>query len=160
MLTRDGGRQDAQHILGLMLENHFLWIRVTTCHLCQLLWHRHQTVQMRTRLMNLVKRWLGTRESRRKKGCCEMRDESNSRGCPWHQGPVNDGMICLKLLDRLSPRSAELSAWRKEADKCPDVQRLTTHPGLRPLNALAFVLTPLRKQNDFVATIRWQAMWD
>src|SRR5438876_5809737 len=37
--------------------------------------------------------------------------------------------------------SAELSqAVEQEAEKCPEAQRLMTHPGVGPLTALAFVL--------------------
>ena len=48
-------RQDAQHILHLMLEDDFpkLWIPSwENRDLRQLLWHRHRMVQARTRIMN------------------------------------------------------------------------------------------------------------
>src|SRR5204862_1893137 len=42
---------------------------------------------------------------------------------------------------RLNPTIAELSqAIEQEAEKCPEAQRLMTHPGVGPLTALAFVL--------------------
>jgi transposase len=45
------------------------------------------------------------------------------------------------LLDRLNPTIAELTqAIEQEAEKCPEAQRLMTHPGVGPLTALAFVL--------------------
>jgi transposase len=45
------------------------------------------------------------------------------------------------LLDRLNPTIAELSqAIKQEAEKFPQARRLMTHPGVRPLTALAFVL--------------------
>ena len=47
----------------------------------------------------------------------------------------------LELLDRLDPTIAELSqAVEQEVEKCPEAQRLATHPGVGPLTALAFVL--------------------
>jgi hypothetical protein len=47
----------------------------------------------------------------------------------------------LELLDRLNPTIAELSqAVEQEVEKCPEAQRLMTHPGVGPLTALAFVL--------------------
>ena len=49
-------RQDAQHILQLLMENRFPKIWVPSGEnrdLRQLLWHRHRMVQMRTRIMNL-----------------------------------------------------------------------------------------------------------
>jgi transposase len=48
-------RQDAQHILQLLMENRFPKIWVPSGEnrdLRQLLWHRHRMVQMRTRIMN------------------------------------------------------------------------------------------------------------
>src|SRR2546422_11241861 len=48
-------RQDAQHILKLLLEDRFPRIWVASWEnrdLRQLLWHRHRMVQMRTRIMN------------------------------------------------------------------------------------------------------------
>src|ERR1700679_3664551 len=47
----------------------------------------------------------------------------------------------LELLDRLNPTIAELSqAVEREVEKCPEAQRLATHPGVAPLTAMAFVL--------------------
>jgi transposase len=44
-------------------------------------------------------------------------------------------------LDRLSPTIAELTqAIEQAAEKCPEAQRLMTHPGVGALTALAFVL--------------------
>jgi transposase len=44
-------------------------------------------------------------------------------------------------LDRLSPTIAELTQAIKQAvEKCPEAQRLRTHPGVGALTALAFVL--------------------
>ena len=44
-------------------------------------------------------------------------------------------------MDRLSPTIAELSsAIEQEVKKCPEAQRLQTHPGVGGLTALAFVL--------------------
>jgi transposase len=47
----------------------------------------------------------------------------------------------LELLDRLNPTIAELSqAVEREVEKCPEAQRLATHPGVGALTAMAFVL--------------------
>ena len=47
----------------------------------------------------------------------------------------------LELLDRLHPTIEELSqAIEPEAERCPEAQRLMTHPGVGPLSALATVL--------------------
>jgi len=57
---------------------------------------------------------------------------------PWASRRRHD---LLELLDRLNPTIAELSqAIEQEVEKCPEAQRLMTHPGVGPLTALAFVL--------------------
>ena len=44
-------------------------------------------------------------------------------------------------MDRLNPTIGALSqAIEQEVEKCPEAQRLRTHPGVGPLTALAFVL--------------------
>jgi transposase len=60
------------------------------------------------------------------------------RLAPWASRRRRD---LLELLDRLSPTIAELSlAIEQEVEKCPEAQRLRTHPGVGALTALAFVL--------------------
>src|SRR5690349_15948733 len=60
------------------------------------------------------------------------------RLAPWASRRRRD---LLELLDRLSPTIAELSqAVEQEVEKCSAAQRLTTHPGVGALTALAFVL--------------------
>ena len=57
---------------------------------------------------------------------------------PWASRRRRD---LLELLDRLSPTIAELTqAIEQEVEKCPEAQRLRTHPGVGSLTALAFVL--------------------
>ena len=60
------------------------------------------------------------------------------RLAPWASRRRRD---LLELLDRLTPMIAELTqAIEQEVEKCPEAQRLQTHPGVGPLTALAFVL--------------------
>ena len=60
------------------------------------------------------------------------------RLAPWASRRRHDR---LEWLDRLNPTIAELSqAVEQAAEKCPQVQRRMTHPGVGPLTALAFVL--------------------
>jgi transposase len=60
------------------------------------------------------------------------------RLAPWASRRRHD---LLELLERLNPTIAELTeAVEREAKKCPEAQRLTTHPGVGLLTALAFVL--------------------
>jgi transposase len=58
---------------------------------------------------------------------------------PWASRRRRD---LLELLDRMNPTIAELTqAIAQEVEKCPEAQRLQTHPGVGALTALAFVLT-------------------
>jgi len=57
---------------------------------------------------------------------------------PWASRRRRD---LLELLDRMNPTIAELTqAIEQEVEKCPEAQRLRTHPGVGPLTALAYVL--------------------
>ena len=137
-------RQDAQLILQLLLEDRFPRIWVPSWEnrdLRQLLWHRHRMVQARTRIMNQLQA-VALHEGRRcKKRLWRERGREqleSFRLAPWASRRRRD---LLELLDRLSPIIAELSqAIEQEAEKCPQAQRLMTHPGVGALTALAFVL--------------------
>jgi transposase len=137
-------RQDAQHILKLMLKDDFPQIWVPSWEnrdLRQLLWHRHRMVQARTRIMNQLQAVAlneGVRCNKRlwrEKG----REQLESfRLAAWASRRRHD---LLEWLDRLNPTIAALSqAIEQEVEKCPEAQRLRTHPGVGPLTALAFVL--------------------
>jgi transposase len=107
----------------------------------QLLWHRHRMVQARTRIMNQLQAVAlneGVRSKKklwREKGRAQL---ESFRLAPWASRRRHD---LLELLDRLNPTIAALSqAIEQEVEKCPEAQRLQTHPGVGPLTALAFVL--------------------
>ena len=137
-------RQDAQHILNLLLKDDFPQIWVPSWEnrdLRQLLWHRHRMVQARTRIMNQLQavalnEGLGCRKKLwREAGRKQL---EAFRLAPWASRRRED---LLKLLDGLNPTIAELTqAIEREVEKCPAAQRLRTHPGVGPLTALAFVL--------------------
>ena len=137
-------RQDAQHILQLLMENRFPKIWVPSWEnrdLRQLLWHRHRMVQMRTRIMNQLQAVALNEGLRCKKRLWRQhgREQLESfRLAPWASRRRQD---LLELLDRLNPTIAELSqAIEQEAEKFPEARWLMTHPGVGPLTALAFVL--------------------
>ncbi len=137
-------RQDAQHILRLMLKDDFLQIWVPSGKnrdLRQLLWHRHRMVQARTRIMNQLQAVALNEGVRCKKRLWREkgREQLESfRLAPWASRRRHD---LLELLDRLNPTIAALSqAVEQEVERCPEAQRLRTHPGVGPLTALAFVL--------------------
>lgn len=137
-------RQDAQHILKLMLKDDFPRIWVPSAEnrdLRQLLWHRHRMVQARTRIMNQLQAVAINEGLRCKKKLWRTggrKQLESFRLAPWASRRRRD---LLELLDRLSPTIAELSqAVEQEVEKCSAAQRLTTHPGVGALTALAFVL--------------------
>src|ERR1700692_3727133 len=137
-------RQDAQHILKLMLKDDFPQIWVPSWEnrdLRQLLWHRHRREQARTRIMKRLQAVSLNEAVRRNKRLWREkgREQLESfRLAPWASRRRHD---LLELLDRLTPTIAELSqAIEQEVEKCPEARRLITHPGVGPLTALAFVL--------------------
>jgi transposase len=137
-------RQDAQLILRLLLEDRFPQIWVPSGEnrdLRQLLWHRHRMVQARTRIMNQLQAVALNEGLRCKKRLWQDagREQLESfRLAPWASRRRRD---LLELLDRLTPTIAKLTAAiEQEVEKCPEAQRLQTHPGVGALTALAFVL--------------------
>ena len=137
-------RQDAQHILRLLLKDDFPQIWVPSWEnrdLRQLLWHRHRMVQARTRMMNQLQAVALNEGLRCKKKLWReggRKQLEAFRLAPWASRRRHD---LLELLDRLNPTIAELSqAIEQEVEKCPAVQRLLTHPGVGSLTALAFVM--------------------
>ena len=100
----------------------------------------HRMVQARTRIMNQLQTVVlneGLRCKKRLWRTQRQRLESFPLA-PWANRRRRE---LLELLDRLNPTIAELSqAVEQEVEKCPEAQRLATHPGVGPLTALAFVL--------------------
>ena len=136
-------RQDALLILKLMLKDDFPQIWVPSWEnrdVRQLLWHRHRMVQARTRIMNQLQAVALNEGLRCKKRLwrTERQQLESFPLAPWANRRRRD---LLDLLDRVNPTIAELSqAVEQEMEKCPEAQRLATHPGVGPLTALAFVL--------------------
>src|ERR1700726_1409644 len=137
-------RQDAQLILKLMLKDDFpkIWVpNWENRDLRQLLWHRHRMVQARTRVMNQLQAVALNEGLHCKKKLWRERGRQQLESfalAPWASRRRRD---LLELLDRLNPSIAELSqAIEQEVKKCPEAQRLMTHPGVGALTALAFVL--------------------
>ena len=137
--------RDAALILDLLLTKRFprIWVASPAERdLRQLLWHRHKLVCMRTMVGNQLHALaMGQGLCRKKKlftrkGRGEL--ESVSLG-PWASRRREE---LLRLLDHLEPSIAEMDrAVLEEAKRREDTVRLMTHPGIGPVNALAFVLT-------------------
>jgi transposase len=137
-------RQDAQLILRLLLEDRFPQIWVPSWEnrdLRQLLWHRHRIVQARTRIMNQLQAVALNEGLRCKKRLWRDAGRQQLESfplAPWASRRRHD---LLQLLDRLNPTITELTqAIEQQVEKCPEAQRLRTHPGVGALTALAFVL--------------------
>ena len=136
-------RQDAQLILKLMLKEDFPRIWVPSWEnrdVRQLLWHRHRMVQARSRVMNQLQAVALNEGLRCKKRLWRSKRPQleSFRLAPWASRRRQD---LLELLDGLNPTIADLSqAIEQEVEKCPEAQRLRTHPGVGPLTAMAFVL--------------------
>ena len=127
-------RQDAQYILHLLLKDDFPQIWVPSWEnrdLRQLLWHRHRMVQARTRILNQLQAVALNEGVRCKKRLWREkgREQLESfRLAPWASRRRHD---LLEWLDRLNPTIGALSqAIEKEVEKCPEAQRLRTHPGV------------------------------
>ena len=137
-------RRDAEHLLKLMLENHFpqLWVPTPEDRdVRQLVLHRHRLVQMRTRVMNQLQAIAMNEGVRRKRGLWTRRGRAQLEGLqlpPWSSRRRQE---LLELLDRFNPSIDELTeAIEQEAQRRPEVERLQTHPGVGPITALAYVL--------------------
>jgi transposase len=137
-------RQDAQHILKLMVKDDFpkIWMpNWENRDLRQLLWHRHRMVQTRTRIVNQLQAAALIEGLRYKKKLWRENGRRQLESlwlAPWASRRRQD---LLELMDRINPSIAELThAIEQEAEKCPQAQRLMTHPGVGALTAMAFVL--------------------
>ena len=137
-------RQDAQHMLNLLLENRFPRIWVASWEnrdLRQLLWHRQRMVQTRTRIMNQLQATAINEGLRCKKRLWREPGRQQLEAFPLARWASRRRSDLLDLLDRLNPIIVELSqAVEQEVEKFPEAQRLMTHPGVGALTALAFVL--------------------
>jgi transposase len=137
--------RDARLILDLMLTHRFPKIWVPTPaerDLRQLLWHRHKLVGMRTMLSNQLHFLAMSQGLCRKKklftrhGRAELTDLALGPWAGRRRGEL------LHLLDQLDPAIDQLDrAVLEEAQRREEAVRLMTHPGIGPVNALAFVLT-------------------
>jgi transposase len=137
-------RQDAQLLLRLLMEDRFPRIWVPSWEnrdVRQLLWHRHRLVQARTRIMNQLQAVALNEGLHCKKKLWRDAGRQQLESFPLAPWASRRRRDLLELLDRLSPTIAELTqAIEQEVEKCPEAQRLATHPGVGPLTALAFVL--------------------
>jgi len=138
-------QRDAQLILDLMVANRFprIWVPTTTERdLRQLLWHRHKMVRMRTMLGNQLHFLAMSQGLCRKKKLFTEAGRSELSRLPLGPWASRRRAELLYLLDQLDPAIDDLDrAVMQEAKARQDAVRLMSHPGIGPVNALAFVLT-------------------
>lgn len=137
--------RDAQLILELLLTNRFPRIWVPTPaerDLRQLLWHRHKLVRLRTMVRNQLHFLALSQRLCRKQRLFTAKGRRELEALPLGPWTARRREELLQLLDRLQPSIAQLDqAVVAEASARDDAARLMTHPGIGPVNALAFVLT-------------------
>jgi transposase len=137
-------KQDAELLLRLLMEDRFPRIWVPTREdrdLRQLLWHRHRLVQMQTRLRNQLHAVALNEGVRLKKRMWRPKGRAQLESLPLAPWASRRRQDLLRMLDQVDATIAELTAAiEQEAQKRPEVVRLTTHPGVGALTALAFVL--------------------
>jgi transposase len=137
--------RDALLILELLLANRFPRIWVPTPaerDLRQLLWHRHKLVRLRTMLGNQLHFLAMSQGLCRKKKLFTQKGRSELCSLGLGAWASRRREELLKLLDQVEPSIAELDrAVLAQAKLREDAARLMTHPGIGPVNALAFVLT-------------------
>src|SRR6266516_5736903 len=138
----EDGRQDAQLLLTLLVEDRFprIWVpNEENRDLRQLLWHR--LVQMRTRIMNQLHVLALNEGVRRKKALWRPAGRAQLQSLVLARWASRRRQDLLELLDQLTPKIQGLTrALEQEVEKRPVVRRLMTHPGVGPLTALAFEL--------------------
>lgn len=137
-------RQDAELLLQLLVEDRFprIWIpSPENRDLRQLLWHRHRLVQLRTRVQNQLQAIALNEGVRRKHRLWTQQGRAQLEALRLGFWASRRRRDLLEVLDELQPRIDELTtAIKQVAEKQPEVQRLTTHPGVGAITALAFVL--------------------
>ena len=105
-------REDARHILQLMLKDDFAKIWVPSWDnrdLRQLLWHRHRMVQMRTRIMNQLQAVALNEGLRCKKRLWREKGRKQLEAFPLAPWASHRRRDLWELLDRLTPTISELS---------------------------------------------------
>ena len=136
-------RRDAEQLLRLMMEERFprIWVpSVEQRDTRQLLVHRHQQVQARTRVKNQLQA-LGQGVQRKRKLWNEV-GRAELEQLPLLPYASQRREQLLRSLDRLDAEIAELQR-RVEQEACqrPPAVKLMTHPGVGPVTALAMMLT-------------------
>jgi transposase len=137
-------RRDAAHLLNLLVRGDFprIWVpSVEDRDVRVLIEHRHQLVQLRTRVKNgLQAVALNYRLARRAK-LWTARGRKELAALPLREGMARRRSDLLPLLAQLDNWIEELDQrLQREAEQRTAARLLMTHPGVGPLTALGTVL--------------------
>jgi transposase len=138
-------RRDAALLLQLLLEHRFPRIWVPTLEerdVRQLLVHRHQQVQARTRIKNQLQALMlsqGVQKKRKLWTAAGRAELEKLELLPYA------AMRRQRLLAGLEQQESEIAGLNRQVEeevkRRPAAVRLMTHPGVGPVTALAMVLT-------------------
>ena len=138
-------RRDAEHILRLLIEDRFprIWVpSLEVRDVRQLLVHRHKQVQTRTRTKNQLQAMALSQGVQKKWKLWTKAGRAELEQLPLLPHAAARRQQLLGALDQLEGEIAELNRRvDEEVRKRPEAVRLTTHPGVGPVTALAMVLT-------------------
>lgn len=138
-------RRDAEHLLHLLLENRFpkIWVpSLEVRDVRQLLVHRHKQVQARTRTKNQLQAMALSQGVQKKWKLWTKLGRAELEQLPLLPYAAERRKRLLEALDGLEADLVELNRRvEEEVRKRPEAMRLTTHPGVGPVTALAMVLT-------------------
>lgn len=138
-------RRDAEQLLKLLLEERFprIWVpSLEERDTRQLLVHRHQQVEARTRVKNQLQAIALGQGMQRKRKLWNEAGRAELEQLPLLPYASERRQQLLQTLDRLDGEIAELQRRvEQEASQRPAAVKLMTHPGVGPVTALAMVLT-------------------
>jgi transposase len=138
-------RRDAEHLLHLLLEDRFprIWVpSLEVRDVRQLLVHRHKQVQARTRTKNQLQAMALSHGVQKKYKLWTEAGRAELEQLPVLPYAAERRKKLLQALDGLEAEIVELNRRvEEEVKQRPEAVRLTTHPGVGPVTALAMVLT-------------------
>lgn len=138
-------RRDAEQLLQLLMEERFprIWVpSLEVRDVRQLLVHRHKQVQARTRIKNQLQALALSQGVQKKRQLWTVAGRAELEKLEVLPYAALRRERLLQTLDQLEVEVAELNRQvEAEVRRRPQALKLTTHPGVGPVTALALVLT-------------------
>ena len=138
-------RRDAEHILELLVQDRFprIWVpSLEERDVRQLLVHRHQQVQARTRVKNQLQAMALSQGVQRKRKLWTQAGRAELEKLELLPYAADRRRQLLATLEQLQAEIAELDRKvEQEVRNRAATVKLMTHPGVGPVTALAMVLT-------------------